>query len=472
MTAARARALLARHWPFLVVLAAAAVLRAAAWLAVHPAWWILGDSISYLEDAVHLAPDRWRPGGYSLMLLWPLLPAHSLALVTAVQHLLGLGAGALVYALLLRLGLPRWAAALAGLPVLFDGYVLATEQMLASEALFGILVLGALAVLLRRPGRPSELAAYAAGTLLGLATLTRIVGLPLIAVAALVLLLPRPAWSRAAALCLPFAVVVGGYALWFSHVYGEVDLTASSGIFLYGRTTNFVDCGRVPFTSDRLRQLCPTEPVGRRNEIWYVFDEAAPIARMGLSATAANKLAGQFASEAIRAQPDGYALLVRDGLVESFAWDQSSLPDDMRFRSDQHLPAAALAAAAAYQSGDPGPVYVRGLVGALDAYQGVAHVPAPVCLLALAVAAAGLLFGRDPHGRGLRAALLLTGGAAAVLLMIPAMTAIVAPRYRVPAIPALCLAAAIGCTLLVNRWSAWREEARARRAAPAAAAGR
>src|SRR5712691_11245097 len=132
---------LRRHWPFLVLLLLAAAVRATAWLAVHPAWWILGDSIGYVMDTLPLRPERWRPSGYSLMVLWPLLPTHRIALVTAAQHLMGLCVGVLMYVTLLRLGIPRWAAVLALVPVLLDSYIIATEQMLASEALFGFLLI-------------------------------------------------------------------------------------------------------------------------------------------------------------------------------------------------------------------------------------------------------------------------------------------------------------------------------------------
>jgi hypothetical protein len=76
----------------------AALLRGLAWYAIHPGWWILGDTISYLYDAMQLRPEKWRPSGYSLLVLWPLLPAHRLSLVTGVQHVMGLLVAIGVYA--------------------------------------------------------------------------------------------------------------------------------------------------------------------------------------------------------------------------------------------------------------------------------------------------------------------------------------------------------------------------------------
>lgn len=462
---ALARTALVRHWPLLLLLALGLALRVAAWLAVRPAWWILGDGIGYLDDAMNFQPDRWRPSGYSLLVLRPLLPLHHLSLITVVQHGMGLATALLVSVSLLRLGLPRWAAALAAVPVLFDGYVVATEQMVASEALFGFLVVAGLAALLWRVRDPGHVAVALTGLLLAAAALTRVVGLPLIAVAALALLVPRPRWSRLAVLAVAFALPVGLYANWFSHTYGQRNLTASSGIFLYGRTTNFVDCGRVNFSSEQLRRLCPPEPVGARNEVWYDFDAGSPLAKTGLGDAAANDLAGQFAREAILAQPGDYAALTWNGVVKSFQWDQSSLPNDMLFLNGQVLPDQARATGVAYQGGDPGPFVRPELARALTRYQGIAHVPGTLTLFALLLAVVGLVFGRDPDGRGLRAALLATAGAAAALVLVPALTAIVAPRYLVPAVAPLSLAVTISGALLANRWRVARRAADERRSA-------
>jgi hypothetical protein len=456
-SARRGTAAIWDHWLFLVALTAAAALRVAAWFAIHPAWWILGDSIGYIRVALTHVPETWRPGGYAAMVLLPLLPFHHLALVTAVQHLMGLAAGALVYATLTRLGVPRWAAVFAAAPVLFDGYVIATEQMLASEALFGFLVAGGLAVLLWKADGPGYLAVVAGGLLLGLSVTTRIVGLPLIAVAVLALLVRRAGWSRVVALCIAFLLPLGAYSLWFDRYHGQFNLTASSGVFLYGRTTNFVDCNRVHFTSEQLRSICPAEPVGARDEVALVFAYGTPLSNAHLGEVGTNSLAQQFAIEAILAQPGDYAALVRDGLVRSFAWDQSNQPMDMQFNQNEATSGEVRYISYLYQDGrGAGPTYRPGLVHALAAYQPIFTVRGPMVLFALLLALAGLLFGRDPDGRKLRSATILTAGTAAVLVLVPAATAIVAPRYRVPADPALGLAAVLGATLLFNRWRAAR----------------
>src|ERR1700745_3258537 len=104
--------------------------------------WFGGDSASYLATGLRLIPDPARVGGYGFM-LWILRPLHSFALVAAVQHLMGLAMGVLIYLLARRFGLPAWAATLATIPVLFDAY----ELQLESAALphVPVAVLGALA---------------------------------------------------------------------------------------------------------------------------------------------------------------------------------------------------------------------------------------------------------------------------------------------------------------------------------------
>src|SRR4051794_23818710 len=103
-----------RHALFLGLFGVGAALRAITTAAYSPAL-LINDSEGFLSIADHLVPDEFRPAGYSL-LIWA-LPDH-LSLVVALQHLMGLGAGVVIYVLLNRLGVPRWGSALAAAPVL------------------------------------------------------------------------------------------------------------------------------------------------------------------------------------------------------------------------------------------------------------------------------------------------------------------------------------------------------------------
>ena len=90
-----------RHWLFGLALIAALVLRVLTSLAFRPIMWFGGDSASYLATGLRLIPDLSRVGGYGFM-LWVLRPVHSFALVAAVQHLMGLAMGVIIYLLARR----------------------------------------------------------------------------------------------------------------------------------------------------------------------------------------------------------------------------------------------------------------------------------------------------------------------------------------------------------------------------------
>ena len=103
----RLRAALDAHWPILAVLAVAVLARAAVAIAYAPAL-MFPDSWSYVGTAYgdsHLGGIR--PPGYGLtMFALEKVTGPSLGVVTALQHVAGLGIGVIVYALLLGLARP------------------------------------------------------------------------------------------------------------------------------------------------------------------------------------------------------------------------------------------------------------------------------------------------------------------------------------------------------------------------------
>ena len=127
---------LARHRFFSAAFIAGLALRVVTMLGFPPAIWYGGDSISYLSTALHLYPGTSRESGYGVM-LYLLRPFHSFAVVTGVQHLMGLAIGVMIYALLRRYRLPGWGATLAALPVLLDVYQIQLEQEMLASVAFG-----------------------------------------------------------------------------------------------------------------------------------------------------------------------------------------------------------------------------------------------------------------------------------------------------------------------------------------------
>ena len=131
---------LARHnRGFTVLLAAAALLRLAVWIAYRPILFF-DDSVDYVSMAADGSPVAFaptsHPSGYPVLVEVLSGGFRSLAALSAFQHLMGLVAGALVYALLVRLGTPRkWAVAAAAV-VLLDLWLIALEQYVATETTF------------------------------------------------------------------------------------------------------------------------------------------------------------------------------------------------------------------------------------------------------------------------------------------------------------------------------------------------
>ncbi len=450
--AARAR----RHWLFGLVLAAAVVLRVLATLAFRPIMWFGGDSASYLATGLRLIPDPSRVGGYGFM-LWVLRPLHSLALVAAVQHLMGLVMGVLIYLLARRYGLPAWVATLAAVPVLFDVYELQLEGDAVPDVPFGLLVVIALYLALRPPGERRPARTTAAAFLLGISAILWPVGLALLAVLLVALLIRRAGLVTVTAALLAGALPVAGYAAWFGLHEHQFSLTRSDGVYLWSRTMLFADCAAIrPPASERV--LCP--PPGREGAqriaaSLYIWDGNSPLLRMpgGRFSARTNALALNFALRAIAAQPGGYAAAVGHDAALSFYWDRPVHPDagivDRYQFSDaatawvpatMRTPGGGTVAGdqAAYDGGRAAPTRaVRPFASWLVSYQRYAYLPGTLLGVILLGGLAAMIVRRRVRGAGLPWTFAVT------ILLVPPMIADFDLRYLVPAMPAACLAAAL-----------------------------
>ena len=255
--------------------------------------------------------------GYGLVLHVLAWVSREVWLVVVVQHLLGLATAVLAYAFLRRWGVGRWVAALATVPVLFDGMQLVLEHSVLSDVVFDVLVLAGIALLAwHRTPRVST--SIAGGLVLGAAVCVRVVGQPLVVAAVLFCLLAAVTWrdrlATALAVVAAFVVPLLGYATWYHAEHGDWAMSESGGRALYMRTTALVDCAQLE-VPDYQRPLCPPEPVGERLEPteygWH-----SPDAAHGLEPPAGitpDEAMREFAVAAIRAQPRDYArTVVRD----------------------------------------------------------------------------------------------------------------------------------------------------------------
>jgi len=452
--------LIAGNRLFAAALVPALLLRADAELGYRWQSWF-NDSFSYVNAAVTLTPDTSRPSGYPVY-LWLLSPFHSYALVTVSQHVMGLLVAVMIYALARhRFSAPAWVAVLFTLPVLYDGFEIQLEHLIMTDTLFLFLAMAAVTLILWSP-RPSWRACLAAGALLGLSSVVRSTGLPLLAVFAVYLLVirfprRRAAGWRALVACLvaflvTFAAPVLGYEAWYKSAHGQFTMTESTGVFLYSRVMTFADCSRMSPLPVDLLSLCTTTPPAQRPVAQaYIWTNVSPLDRFPAPkfSPAVNKLAEQFAIKAIEAQPLTYAHVVWDDTVRSFSWGRSVFPNGATY--DEYLfgyhsvsaPSSPYKGypsdAAYYARGNPATIVVNPFAALIRVYQRYVWLPGTVFGLILIVG----LFGVVRRWRRAGAEALLPWLCSVALIVVPAATAKFDYRYVTTAVPFACLAAAM-----------------------------
>jgi Dolichyl-phosphate-mannose-protein mannosyltransferase len=457
---------------FGLVLVAALVLRILVALAFRPIMWFGGDSASYLATGLRLIPDPARVGGYGFM-LWVLRPLHSFALVAAVQHLMGLAMGVLIYLLARRFGLPAWAATLATVPVLFDAYELQLEADALPDVPFAFLVVLALYLLLRPTGERRPARTTAAAFLLGVSALLWPVGLVLLgvllAVLLIALLIRRAGLVTVLAALLAGALPVAAYSAWFSIHRHQFSLTRSDGVYLWSRTMTFADCSVIRLPAAE-RPLCPP-PGPRIAASLYIWNANSPVLAMpsGRFSARTNHLALAFALRAIAAQPGDYAAAVGHDFALSFFWDRPIHPDAAIADRYQFADAATawvpptlwtpgggtLAGdQAAYNNGHPAPTRaVQPYASWLVTYQRYVYLRGTLLGVILLAALAAMIARRRVNPAGLPWAFAVT------ILLVPPLVADFDLRYLVPAVPVACLAAALafapgaGPEVVQRRWT-------------------
>jgi hypothetical protein len=317
--------LVGRHRLFAVLLLAGVLLRLCAILAYSPALWF-NDAFEYVSVAIGRTPYVIRPNGYSWFLQL-LEPAHSVTLVVVIQHVLGLVAATLIYAIVRRLGLAAWAACLAALPLVLDSFEVEIEHILLSDTLFTVLLFVA-AFLVLSPWKPGVARTVAVGLLLAAAMLTRPAALPLIVLFGLFILFRRLGWRALIGFVLAVVIPLGAYAFWYRSVHGVFALQNSSGIQLYGRVAGFADC-RVIQPPAQLRVLCPEPPGNGQPAPAWVWHSNSPLAKVPGDTFSPQKehLAQSFAIQAILHQPKAYLRAVARDVWHGMAWDRGPYPN-------------------------------------------------------------------------------------------------------------------------------------------------
>ena len=455
------RSFLGRHRLFAAAFGLGIVVRLITMLGFPPSIWFGGDSASYLSTALYHAPGTSRLSGYGFV-LFLLKPFHSFAVVTAVQHLMGLAVGVMIYALLRRYGLPGWGATLAALPVLLDAYQLELEHEILPSASFGFLVMVAITLTLWwRRDRPLWATAVAGFVLAAAATLWP-VGLPVLIVFLLYLAVRRVGWRAFGAAAAAGAIPVAGYVLWFHSHYGRYAFSNSDGIYLWSRTMTFANCAVIQPPKDQL-VLCPRQPVAQRPAAsTFIWEKSSPLNSVPGPKFSAHKnaLALHFALRAIAAQPGSYLADVLHDVSLSFYWNNPDHPSramaqryefayaTTHWISPGYLlaPGRTVASDQLRYGGATSTRAVEPFAGWLRGYQRFAYLPGALLGVLLLVGLGGIV--RSWRGGGFRR-LDGWGGpglfpwvASVTLLVVPVMTADFSERYALIAMPVICLAAA------------------------------
>ncbi|MGW0804128.1 hypothetical protein [Nonomuraea sp. NPDC002799] len=501
--AARLLSMVARHRVFAAAFGIGAVLRLITMLGYGPAMWF-NDSYEYVSVALHPRPHPIRPDGYSTWLML-LKPFHSFTLVMFTQHLMGLATAALIYALLrIKFRLPKWGATLAAAPVLFDAYQIQLEQMVMSDTMFTLLVVGVITLVLWKRRLSWQMGAVI-GLLLAVTWLTRSIGLPILALVVLYLLVKRTGWRPIVALLTACAIPVMAYMGWFASAYGKFAMTNSDGLILYMRTAIFADCNKMhidKYKEVQLLLLCINDPVSERKQFaqWYLWGQGngdgsgtgEVLHRWGINkkwSEITNDAASKFATRAILSQPGDYLSVVARDFFRSFHWSRPQFPDPSTYNMYQFRTYVADDAngwpkrlptwqsytggrtdtdAFSYEQGPPETRIVHPWADIMSGYQKVFYLRGIILGGILLIG----LYGIAVRWRRFGGPVVLPWLGAVGLLLAPAATAEFDYRYVLPAVPLACVAAAItlrrgvtwarrsprsasasGPTTLLGRWS-------------------
>ncbi len=451
------RSLAARTWSghrlFVIVLIPAVLLRVDAELGYQWQAWF-NDSFQYIANTVHFQLDPVRVSGYSIGLKI-LQPFHSYALITILQHLMGLAVAVMMYTLARhRFSAPAWMGTLATVPVLYDGFEIELEHLIMSDVPFLFLLTLATTLLLWDRSGPSLRKCVAVGLLLGIADCVRSVALPLLAVFAVYMIIRGFGWRKVAATIVACLIPVSGYAALFDLGHGRFAMENASGVFVYSRVMTFAECSKMRVPVNELWLCDTTPPAHRPIDQEYIWAPQSPLNRFPPPkfSPVPNSLAENFAIRAIEAQPLDYARAVFDDTWRVFAWKRHVFPNAQTY--DEYvfsykgtpIPSWDRAHlgkydsyAAAYVQGNPNTQVVDPFAPIIRGYQRYVWLPGTVYGLILLAGLGGIMLA----WRRIGGEALLPWAVSFALIVIPAATTEFDYRYVLPATPFGCLAAAM-----------------------------
>ena len=444
-----------RYGPFLILLTLGLLVRLALMFLYYPAVMLSFDSPRYARVwPQEFFGDFWMPAGYPLLLHLLHSVTRQLWFTIAIQHLLGLAAGVILYLTMSSLGLKRWIACLPAAVVFLSGDQLYLEHQLMADSFFMFLVIAGLgaAVGWMSGEKPGRLAV--ASVLLAMAALTRSVGVVCLPVLLLVTTATVKGSLRHRGMTLvvgllPGAAVFVLYFAAFKLAHGEyAGLTDMSGWNLYSRVAPFADCREfAPPPGTAI--LCETSPSSQRpGPFGHVWD-ANSIARRHFALRPNDKLRA-FARQVVLHQPGDYLAAVGIDLLRyiepsiaaprgysgqpreilSFAW------------RDRSVERQVVKALSKKYHGTKVHLHGRQILGA---YQNLSRVGG----LALAALIAFTLVGMIRSRGQIRFGLFLFGLSGLCLYIVPVLTVSYDFRYGIPAETLVVVSGVLG---IISCW--------------------
>lgn len=446
--------------PFLILLALGGFVRLAAVVMYFPAWMQSNDEIRFSRvSPTGIFSDYWMPAGYAFFARGMRAIFSELWVTIAVQHVVGLSIGVILFLAMRRLGARPWLACIPAGVAFLSGDQIWIEHQVVAEAFMTACLVAGLACSIRGLVPTVDLRWLVAGSVFliyaGLSRNVAFVALPVVVLA--VAFWVRGGYAvrvRAlAAVVVPALAVLGLYLAAFEisggHYLGISDM---SGWDLYARVAPIADCSR--FTPpEGTRRLCEDTPLSEREgSLGYSWDPNSRGRQVVALEPGTSALVGGFAREVIIHEPLSYLKLVA---TDAARYVDPSIGGNRPFSGlSQDVQSFGLIEPSVREiieremsrgySGTQ--VHVIGQ-GVLRTYQDLFRVDG---FLVAALVVLSLIGMWVASGR-VRLGIFMFGATALLLYLVPVATLSYEVRYGIPPLPLIVLSGTLGLAALVAR---------------------
>jgi hypothetical protein len=434
----------------------------------YPAWLQSLDELRFARVLpTGMFDDWWMPAGYAFFVRGLRAVIPELWLPIAIQHLIGLGVGTILFLTMRRLGAKPLLACIPAGFVFLSGDQIWTEHQLMAENFVTAFLAAGFGCSVRGLVPRVDLRWLAAGSaLLMCAGLSRNVAL----VALPVLILCTAFWVkggyaisfRALAVALaPAVLVLGLYVGAFEISGGKyLGIANMSGWNLYARVAPFADCSRFN-PPPETRPLCEATPPSERDgSLGYQWDPNSHGRQVYEIGPQTSAVVGQFAREVIVHEPLSYVKQVvieaaryLDPTIESSHPFSGVAPGFQSFGLNDPVTRETIERELG-KAYDDAHVHVTGKQ-VLATYQELFRIGGLIIAALVLLTIVGMCVAKGAPRLGI----FLFGGTALLLYLVPVMTLSYEYRYGVQPQVFLVVSGTLGlATLLRKRYPGWLDE--------------